>query len=424
VVNERPFHNIFVSYRGPSARRENQNGSDPQLEDNATKALINTLELAPASGELTRSFLTNVAMVRVDTAAKATFFLQGGPDQIDAPDRFLLGLSVSGEPAADPDGSDVEGNGRADAAIYFRGAQLLALEVKVGAGELVQAQMARHARRWGVDSPARWRTATWADVYRWASAELDGKDAVSVFLLEELLGFLRASDLTPFLGWSETDFEFFVQPSSERDGRARQRIRVHLAACWEAVEKHLGEELAGRVGSARVQPIKPHENAAAASTTPDPRGVNLTVELWPAETHVNLVGWNDNQVATLIAWLRTPRAERWLREHTEFEVAVFRRFPTAFRKDGRPVWRSQGEEELPGRIVAAEFTSVIFDAKLAQLPLGDHPGIHLRRGWSRERAVELGDAITLEIADGVRMLHPLVEEINSQPVRRRTSTSW
>jgi hypothetical protein len=38
-VGEFPYHNVFASYRGPSSRRETADGSDPQLEDNATKAI-------------------------------------------------------------------------------------------------------------------------------------------------------------------------------------------------------------------------------------------------------------------------------------------------------------------------------------------------------------------------------------------------
>jgi hypothetical protein len=297
------------------------------------------------------------------------------------------------------------------------GELLVALEVKVGAGELVHAQLDRHARRWGVSSEREWRTATWADVYRWAEREREGKDSVTTFLLEQLLGFLRSTDLTPFLGFRESDFFFFAGPSTARDWRARQQVRVRLTSCWEAIERELGPEVAARVGKAVVQPIKPHEHAAAAVTPRNPRGVNLTVELWEPEVQLNLVGWNDPQVATLLAWLRTHEAEQWLRTHDQFELVLFRRFPTAFAADGTPVWRSQGEEELPGHIPTASFTGHALDELLATIPAGDKPGAHLRLAWKRDQAIAKGAAIAQEIAEHIRVLQPLVEQINDTIVR-------
>src|SRR5207245_2837761 len=100
-----------------------------------------------SSRKLTRSFLRHFVGVTVDSRETPMFFLQGGPEHVDASERLLLGLSVSGEPeAAHEAGGESPGKGRADAAIYFPGVQLVALETKVGNGELVHAQMARHAR--------------------------------------------------------------------------------------------------------------------------------------------------------------------------------------------------------------------------------------------------------------------------------------
>lgn len=417
-MDERPFHNVFSSFRGPSARRE-QEGSDAQLEDNATKALVNVLELAPAGAELTVSFLGQVTHVDVPaTPAQPAFFLQGGPDTVQAPERYLLGLSVSGEPAPEADDAAVDGQGRADAAIYLPGQLLCALEVNVRDGELEYPQLARHAQRWGVASAEQWRTASWPDVYRWASAELDGRDPVSRFLLEQLLAFLRIADLTPFIGFFPSDFAFFEQPAEERTWRQRQRIRIRMAQVWEAVVRELDDDLLARLGEPTIQSIKPYERAAVVSTPKNDRGVNMTIELWPDEVQLNVVGWNDWQGATFAKWLRSNNGEAWLHAHPEFELVVFRRFPTAFTPDGRPIWRSQSEEELPGHIPAGDFTSERLDQALAQLPEGDHPGFHLRTAWTRERALAVAADIAGEIATELRVLEPLLEQINANPARR------
>lgn len=75
VSEERPYHNVFVSYRGPSARAVEAE-VDQQLEDNSTKALINLLELAPASLALVRSFIRRFANEEVELGAPPTFHLQ------------------------------------------------------------------------------------------------------------------------------------------------------------------------------------------------------------------------------------------------------------------------------------------------------------------------------------------------------------
>lgn len=418
-MDERPFHNVFTSFRGPSARGERAEGSDPQLEDNATKALVNVLELAPAGAELTVSFLEQVAQVAVPApAAQPEFFLQGGPETVAAPERYLLGLSVSGEPAPEDDGTAVDGRGRADAAIYLPEQLLCALEVKVGDGQLEFAQLARHAQHWGVAGDDHWRTASWPDVYRWAAAERNGRDPVSVFLLEQLLAFLRVADLTPFIGFFPSDFAFFEQPADQRQWRQRQRIRIRMAQVWEAVVGQLDDELVERLGEPTIQSIKPYERTAVVSTPKNDRGVNLTIELWPGEVQLNVVGWNDWQGATFAKWMRTDDGQAWLHAHPEFEVVVFRRFPTAFKPDGTPIWRSQSEEELPGHIPAGEFTSDRLDQALARLPDGDHPGFHLRTAWARDRALELGERIAGELAAQLRVLEPLLEQINADPARR------
>lgn len=412
-MSELPYHNVFTSYRGPSSRRDIAEGSDPQLEDNATKALMNVLELAPSSSVLTRSFLTEVAQLpNVPSEIVPEFFLQGGPGVVDAGARFLLGLSVSGDPPAAGEVEGVEGRGRVDAAIYVPGRMLCAVEVKVGSGELAHSQLERHAKRWGVGSEADWLFASWADCYRWAAGQRANHDPVSAFLLEQLLGFLRAAELAPFLGFEQRDFDFFAAPADERTPRSRQHIRVLMLTCWEAVERALGVESAARIGKARLQSIKPYERTAALSTPAHKRGVNLTVELWPSEVQANLVGWNDPQVARLIEWLRTPEAPSWLHAHPEFEVVVFRRFATSFTREGKPIWQSQAEAEIPGHIPAREFSVEQLERKLREIPTLDRPGIHLRLAWPSAVAIEMGAAIVGEIAKVLQMLQPLVEKIN------------
>lgn len=83
---------------------------------------------------------------------------------------------------------------------------------------------------------------------------------------------------------------------------------------------------------------------------------------------------------------------------------IFRRFPTAFTGDGRPVWRSQGEEELPRHIPAARFNRRALERTLARLRGLDRTGIHLRVGRTRAETIELGIGIVGEIAAAIHLL--------------------
>jgi hypothetical protein len=408
-VPERPFHNIFYSFRGPSQRSEHE--VDVQLEDNATKALVNVLELSTERASLTRSFVELLASIPVGSGASPSFFLQGGPAELTAPKRHLLGISMTGE-LPQPAPADPSGDGRVDACIHFPDDVLLAIEAKVGAAELDYAQMARHAQRWGITTPSAWRTASWADVHGWVGSRRPAADAVTRFLLDQFLEFLDVAGLTPFMGFRDEDFDFFASDVTTRNPRQRGRIRTRLAACWEAVGRELGQELYTQIGPIHVQSIKPHENAAAAATPTHPRGVNLTIELWATEVQLNQDGWNDHQQATLLRWLRSDAATGWFDSHRDFQLVGFRRYPTAHGPDGRPVWRSQGEQQLPDPIPAATFGTKSLEALIARVPPGDKLGLHVRLAWPRADALRLGASIVKPMAQGVQALAPLVEEIN------------
>src|SRR4051794_10546223 len=93
--------NIFFYYRGPSLSDADGAAQAKQVEDNTTKALINTLDLG--GPDLAYSFLDFVAITwtRQEGRGEVEFFLQGGPAHCSAATRRLLVITAGGETPPD-----------------------------------------------------------------------------------------------------------------------------------------------------------------------------------------------------------------------------------------------------------------------------------------------------------------------------------
>jgi hypothetical protein len=193
-------------YRGPSAKKETELDAHRQIEDNATKALINVLEHGVPN--IARSFAERFAPSIAgdwppDTAA--SFYLQGGPHKPFPGPRILLGLSIAGalDPQALP--AKAEAHGRIDAAIVSPHGRLIAVETKVV--ELLDPhQLARHCKDWNIalDDAI---LARWVDVWAWArDARADASDGVSRFLLGQFCEYLEIHGFGRWAGFREEDF--------------------------------------------------------------------------------------------------------------------------------------------------------------------------------------------------------------------------
>src|SRR5262249_16799182 len=109
-------------------------------------------------------------------------------------------------------------------------------EVKVGSGRLGRQQLDRHAKKWGVGSRGR-RYVRWHEVYDWCEEELrgGGHDAVTTFLLSQFLEFLELTGLSPFRGFRDEDFDFFVTREPERQVIVRDRLTALGTAVSDAL---------------------------------------------------------------------------------------------------------------------------------------------------------------------------------------------
>lgn len=408
--------NLFFYYRGPSSKAADSSTAerwfDQQLEDNATKALINLLEYS--SPELTRAFLERFVGVDVGEPDSGgfTYTLQGAlRGAAPVARRYLLGLSMLGT-IEDDEG---EGPGsRVDAALYRPDDLLVVFEVKIGGGVLGRAQLKRHAKKWKIGSSSKWKLAQWPDVYRWAQRELAERQHLDVthFLLSQYVEFLEFIGLAPFAGFREDDFGFFISPSWEK----QPEVKARLAALWQEVLKHLSDEERAALGEVHVGQLS-FGTAAHSQTNWGESGVNLTTELEAAELQVNLVGWRQDDAERFEGWLLSDDGRHELTALRDDTLFVFCREAGNIAKrnlsGARPWFQRETVRELGRRPAPG-----VSRAWLVELlrSLGERrwekPAFHLRRSFDKDHVVRRGEDIAGEVADEVRRLLPIMHNIN------------
>jgi hypothetical protein len=220
-------HNLFYGYRGPGTDADR----DQQLENNVTKALINTLRLGGT--DVWRRFL---AWVGITDARDAEFLLQrchlpsGGAARRRR--RVLLGIS-KGRSSWSPDAcedmtssvaavssisdslgalADAPEGSRPHAWVYGDGFVVL-VESKVGDNDFSPRQMAAHLARLGTAEQTRPKVVlrTWRDVHGFFHGLLPSlADTSSRLLVEQFIQFLEYSDMSGFTGFQREHFGYFL----------------------------------------------------------------------------------------------------------------------------------------------------------------------------------------------------------------------
>lgn len=415
-------HNCFFYYRGPSSKSPDVELQryHQQVEDNTTKALVNTLEHSGA--EVTRSFLREFSPPNVELAAadeEAEFYLQRGPSTQGAEMGVLLGLSLLGE--IEPrsfDAAPEQGGSRIDASIRVPGSISLYIETKT-VERLDGAQLNRHARRWELpeaeriggswQAPSAWVLATWADAWRWARRERDRtSDLTASFLLSQFGEYLEILGFAPWAGFGVSDFEIFAVPTPER----QLALQSKMAGLWERVLEELSREERKRLGTVHAGRVGRTRDPAWAQTNRGERGANLTVELSERELQLNLVGWDARQSAVVLEWLDKAGAAR-LPPSTE--LVVWER-KAKRDKNGNPFWMGAPGVELH-KFSTSEISSGAFKSWRRNWEASGRTeftrlAYHLRKTWSRGEVLDLAERLPAELQSHVREFLPVLAAIN------------
>jgi hypothetical protein len=230
------FHeNVFYYYRGSRQSRPDQ--YDEQLEDNTTKALVNTLQhCGPVVALKFLAWLGVKATEKVGVQLQRTTI--GNARIHRASQRLLLGLVGDREPSSGSNAamqeSLVDGDSRPDAWLYGEDFVVL-IESKVGAASLKPSQMQAHLRKLRPNGRHRPRclVRTWAEVHQFFATclpDLSGKDK---WLVEQFNQYLEWEGMTEFAGFEEWMFEFFVR--EEKDAEEKRLIRRTMERFGEKV---------------------------------------------------------------------------------------------------------------------------------------------------------------------------------------------
>lgn len=235
-----PYRNIFYYYRGPSTRK-NKGEPDKQIEDNTTKALINTLEIGGKG--LLKRFLDEVK-INIDNIPS---------------DKIKYDLQVLGDYS------------RPDALIQV-GDNRLYIESKIES-PLERDQIKRHLQSFTKgymvcitprDKDVRilqevpknnLRFITWKNIYLGFQNQYKRiKDQNTKLILGQFLEYLEMINMAPFSVWNKYDFEAFLNigedPKKELRLRVREKMKVFLADLKELMDQeNLYKDLKPDVGN-------------------------------------------------------------------------------------------------------------------------------------------------------------------------------
>jgi len=218
-----PYRNIFYYYRGPSSRRDGQ--IDRQIEDNTTKALINTLENSEKN--LLVCFLSALN-IATKGDERVYYDLQVAEDT-SRPDAVIQvgkkSIFIESKVDSSLDGDQIERHIESNKNGY-----LICITPREEDKEIVNKIKIGNAK-----------FISWRDIYLLFRSWLDeAKDENSGFIVKEFLAYLEAINMAPFNGWEKRDFEAFLNieddPKREFRWRVREKFKQYLIELRDSVK--------------------------------------------------------------------------------------------------------------------------------------------------------------------------------------------
>ena len=423
-------HNIFYYYRGSQHAKQVQ--YDQQLEDNTTKALINTLK--HCSPIVAMEFLK---WLGIEAIGKVDFELQKatiGTEKIRrTSQRLLLGLVDKPEKSVDSICTELKGpifgDSRPDAWIYGENFVVL-IESKVGDGSLELNQMRCHFRKLekGASQPPKCQVRNWAEVHRFFMTLVSGLSDKNKLLVEQFIQYLRWQSMSEFTGFEEGMFEFFVR--DEKDVDTKKWIRDTIGLFAEKVLHNpngLQALNAAFYKDYHVGNFKINDNHFWVVFGPEKFGevchqtitlydygldVFVNVELLPAIKKLKKKIKNERQeFTTIISGLPEP-FNILIEERKQKKAMLFDYYTIATLEAG------VREPPHPGPYGLKIPQSIGFNYLETLLEKIQYPCLSVRKRIERKRVLELsksnGDALVDEVLGIMNKFHPLVEFINGK----------
>lgn len=414
------FHrNIFSYYRGALQPEKDR---EQQLEDNTTKALVNTLE--HCESQVAAKFLE---WIGISTPRKATFVQQKGTigdEKIRRKSQRLL-LAIVGttngtnQSVCSQLPTPPIGDSRPDAWLYGDDFVVL-LESKTGTATLDLGQMASH---WDKLRPTRRpRIVTWAELHKFLTELMSGlSDTKSKWLVEQFTQYLEWTGMTDFVGFREEMFEFFV--ATERDPDTKNWVRGaveslgdRVLACKDGLKKFskfYSDKHVGNLGKesdhywVAFGPDKFRDFAHQTISLYEQKlDVFVNVELLPPIERLRKK-IRDGGFRKVMCSLPAPFTVHIEERKKTKKPRVFDYHPVADVETGLYKGCRYGlrDSHAPG---FEYIEKLLFDIEF--------PYLSVRRSIDRSRVLELshpnGDRLAAEVLAILKSFHPLVEFIN------------
>ena len=421
------FHrNIFSYFRGAS---QPEHDREQQIEDNTTKALVNTLE--HCSPDVVIRFLQWLGISDPGNVIFEQQRITIGDERIrHKPHRLLLAIVGTKNPlnqsVCDQLPVTTVGDSRPDAWLYGDNFVVL-IESKTGESTLDLNQMACHWNKlWGGSLRSERkdvRVVTWAEVHEFFLDLMRGLgDAKSKWLAEQFTQYLEWTGMTDFVGFKEEMFEFFV--ASERDPDMKKWVRDAVAGLGDKV-------LFGKDGLQKFDDFYSHKHIGNLAKESDHYWVAFGPEKsfrnWAHQTislyEQKLDVFVNVELMPPIRRLRKKIKAGGFREvmcdlPAPFTVFIEERKPT---KQPRvfgyfPVASVETVIYENCRYGLADAHSTGFEYIERLLFDIEYPYISVRRSIDRKEVVELsesnGKPLVAEVLDTLKGFHPLVKYIN------------
>jgi len=210
-------------------------------------------------------------------------------------------------------------------------------------------------------------------------------------------------------------FAWLDEPIDQRDTSYSKEATAYLLDVWNEVRNRIGPERFDPVlEETRAGKFGRRAAAAWTQTNGDHEGdlVNLTLEVESEELSLNVVGWFDPQLEKVERWLRTRPAARFLRALDDWDLLIFVR-EAHVGPSGRAIFRGAAGE-LRQRLPIAQYSTasvaITLDGMRPRLDSSTQKlALHIRRGWSREEVLGMGDVAEAVAPEVERWLAPLQE---------------
>ncbi len=410
-------HNIFYYYRGANVTERER---ERQLEDNTTKALINTL--SHCSPKVAIKFL---GWLGICSKERIKFELQkktiGEGLLRRKSNRLFLGLV----PAKRTDNTcpkTVEAcstDSRPDAWIHGDDYVVL-IESKV-VGNLDSNQREHHIRKLQTDTkePPRSDEKTWAEVHRFFVSILPELSGQSKWIVEQFTKYLEWNSMAEFTGFENEIFDYFFRHDDEdtrkwvRDTVEAFAVKVH--AGLQGFNAFYEDYDVGNLSRNHEQcwvAFGPSQNAyrqlAHQTISVDAHGIEVfvNVELKPAIERLRKRIQKDKQAfedCILDLHVKGPLTiqleERVNRQASIFDYRLIARLESTYLKHSR---------------IGSSGLSYI-ETSLENIDL---PYVSIRKRIDRNSVIELcsvdqGSSLICEVNKIMQALHPLVNFINN-----------